>query len=269
MSWVLKQAIDTPIPFATLQYIESALKARIDALPKPGTSVPTELAGYDQYQARLSALSAAADEANKIQAALLVSAERLRTMPVVPQRPTFDIRESTNYTSSVEVNAKETISGSTTPLGTVVIRWQSNPWLVSTGIMFSSLRNRSFSNAPVFVDGKPVFEGDKTVTEVQESTKRPTIVIPSVMLHYKFFEHVMASGGVGLNLGNTTAEFMVGPSFKFYGIIISPVAHFGRETTLSQGVKVGDRLGLDPPDPPTTSKWTTRFALGFSYALPM
>jgi hypothetical protein len=89
------------------------------------------------------------------------------------------------------------------------------------------------------------------------------------MLHYKFTEHVMASGGVGLNLGNSTAEFMVGPSFKIYGIVISPAAHFGRETSLSQGVKVHDRLGVDPPDPPTAAGWKVRFALGFSYLLPM
>jgi hypothetical protein len=143
--------------------------------------------------------------------------------------------------------------------------------MVSTGIMFSTLENHHFTNAAVINDGVPVTDASgKNITNVVDTVKRPAVILPVVMVHYRmpFFPSLMASGGVGLNLGTTTAEFVAGPSIKVVGVVISALAHFGRESELTNGVTLGDRLGVNPPDPPTSSHWVTRFGVAFSYALP-
>jgi hypothetical protein len=221
----------------------------------------------------MEVLNTAIDDAKKTQAALLAAAARLRALPPLPQTPTFTIAEPKNYTSSIDVAAQEVMSGNKTSLATVAIEWQSNPWAISTGIMFSTLENRTFTNAALFVNGMPqVNEDGKSLTVVQESVSRPAVLFPVVMLHYKmpFYPPLMASGGIGLNLGTTTAEFVAGPSIKVLGIVFTVGAHFGRETDLTQGVNVGDKLGVDPPALPTETHWTSKFRWGvaISYAIP-
>jgi len=228
----------------------------------------------DGYLSRQNVLSAALDDAKKAQAALLSTESKLKALVSLPQEPTFVIAQPKNYTSAIDVSAQEIMAGAKTSLATVNIAWQSNPWEISTGIMFSTLENRTFTNVAVFGNGAPQLDAEgKTLTMVQESIKRPAVLFPIVMVHYKmpFSDRLMASAGVGLNLGNTTAEFTVGPSIRLFGLIFSPAVHFGRETGLASDVKPGDKLGVDPPDPPTETHWAKEFRWGVavSYAIPI
>jgi hypothetical protein len=205
---------------------------------------------------------------------LLATAERLKSIASLPQSPVFIIKQPQNYTSSIDISAQDVMSGAKTALATVTIQWQSNPWDVSTGIMFSTLDNRTFSNVALFDNGVPQLDSEgKNLTIVEESVKRPTILFPVVMLHYKIpgFPALMASGGIGLNLGTTTAEFVVGPSIKIFGIVVTGAAHFGRTTELTEGVQPGDKLGSSPPALPTDSHWvkTPAFGLAVSYVVPL
>jgi hypothetical protein len=46
------------------------------------------------------------------------------------------------------------ISKTDTTVATVVISWQDNAWEVSTRILFSTLRTREFSSAPLIINGQ-------------------------------------------------------------------------------------------------------------------
>ena len=272
----LSAAAEAPLPFATLQDVDKRIKADIEkslAITNAADRAKA-LAKDDSYLSRLNTLSLAADDANKAQAALMVTAAKLQALVTLPQVPTFTISEAKNYTSAIDVSAQEVLSGTKTSLATVNIVWQSNPWEISTGIMFSTLKNRTFTNVAVFENGAPQLDSDgKTLTMVQESVKQPAVLFPVVMVHYRIpsVNWLMASGGVGLNLGTTTAEFTLGPSFKIFGLIFSPAVHFGRETELAQGVRPSSKLGVDPPDPPTETHWVKDFRWGVavSYAIPI
>jgi hypothetical protein len=184
----------------------------------------------------------------------------------------FSVSQPNHYTSTIDISAESLMTASSkTTLATVTVVWQSDPWAISTGIMFSTLKNHKFTNAAVINEGVPLTDSNgKNLTNVIDSVKRPAVLLPVVMLHYQVpaFPALMASAGAGLNLGTTTAEFVAGPSLKVFGVVISPLAHFGRESELTNGVTLGDKLGVNAPDPPTTSHWVTRFAVAFSYALP-
>jgi hypothetical protein len=271
----MEVAAAAPLPFAILQDADQLIKADIKkALAETDDAKRRDALRVDDgFLTRFTVVSTAIDDAQKAQAALRATSARLRSMPALPQDPSFQISEDNNYGSSIDVTAQEEIGGEKTSLATVVIAWQSNPWVVSTGILFSSLQNRTYANVALFENGTPTANGDgKPLTTVQETIRRPAVVFPVVMLHYKVpgASWLMATGGIGLNLGTTTAEFVVGPSLKVFGLVFSPLAHFGRETSLSEGVKPGDRLGVEPPAPPTETRWTKKPKLGIaiSYALP-
>jgi hypothetical protein len=263
------------LPFAILQDTAERIKTAIANASKIAGDKERldKLRIADQQLSRQTVITTAIDDAQKAQSALRTTVARLRAMPSLAQDPSFAMTEANNYNSSIDISAQETIGGEKTSLATVSIVWQSSPWAVSTGIMFSGLENRTYANVAMFENGAPkVNEAGKTLTSVQETIKRPAVVFPIVMLHYKVpgASWLMASGGIGLNLATTTAEFVVGPSAKVFGLTFSPLAHFGRETSLAAGLKPGDQLGVDPPAPPTDTYWTKKpkFGVAISYALP-
>jgi hypothetical protein len=271
----MNTAASMPLPFAILQDTDRLIKAGIETtLKEPDdTKRQAELKKFDGFLSRQTVLNTAIDDAQKAQAALLATSARLNVMLTLPQKPSFTISEPKDYASSIDISSQETMDGEKTSLATVSIVWRHNPWEVSTGILFSTLQNRSYTNVALFENGAPVLNDEgKSLTQVQESIKRPAVLFPVVMIHYKLPKAtwLMGTGGIGLNLGTTTPEFVVGPSIKVVGVTFSFLAHYGRETSLSDGVKPGDKLGVEPPAPPTETHWVGKPQFGFaiSYAIP-
>ena len=116
-----------------------------------------------------------------------------------------------------------------------------------------------------------------------EAVTRPAIMFPVVTASYRIgpwsnahWENqcpghcaILLTGGVGLNLTAKTAEFLVGPSFQFGGLLLTPGWHIGRQSDLAEGLAPGKMFGSSPPDPlPTTMSWTMKFGVTISYVLP-
>ncbi|MDP9112067.1 MAG: hypothetical protein M3O20_00130 [Acidobacteriota bacterium] len=169
-------------------------------------------------------------------------------------------------------------------IATVTINSQDNPWEVSTGILFSTLKNQTFSTAGLIANGHPVLDASgANVMVVQNSYTRPAVVTPLVMANYRIskLSHgswanrchghcaILLSGGVGLNVSQSDAEFAAGPSLQVGSVLFTPAFHVARYVDLTNGVGVGSILGPNAPSTlPTSSTWTTKFGFRVSYVLP-
>lgn len=247
---------------------------------------PAGFVGNNAYMTLDALVGTVIGDTEKIQAQLLETADQIASIPNNPVTDTYDITKGKNYTSTITIAAQEVISKTTTTLATVTINWQANQWEISTGIMFSALKNQSFANAPLVVNGAPVpstSDPTKNETFVQNTFTRPAVVVPMVMLNYRVrglsdagWENkcpghcaVLLSGGVGLNVTQKDAEFGLGPSFQVGSVLFTVGAHIGRYTDLANGIGVGDHLGaLAPGTLATTGRWTAKWGFGISYVLP-
>jgi len=283
---LMTAAATMPLPVAEYKAVDAKVTADVTAslAMQDGAPKDAALAKDDVYSTNQTLLNSVIGDAQTTQKTLLETAEQLTNMAGSPVEATYTLQQPKNYNSTVTVAAQEVISKTSTALGTVTISWQSNPWEVSTGILFSTLVSRSYTNAPLIENGQPVLDsGGKTLTVVTESDTRPVVVLPLVMLNYRMrrlsgysWENkcpnhcaFLVSGGVGLNLSTKTADFAVGPSFQIGAVLFTTAAHFGRETVLTNGVTVGEQLGSSPPSPlPTANHWKTGFGFGISYVLP-
>jgi len=162
-------------------------------------------------------------------------------------------------------------------LSQVTFTWRGTSWEASTGVLISTLPNRSFQNSPIIQNGQPVLDaGGKGTTAVTQSITRPT-VIPLILAHYRLTEsapkgHRMAvhlTGGTGINPYSTSADFAAGLSVAFNSVMISPLLHFGRDTRLTNGLAVGEKFGSGPPTLTSERFWTAKFAIGITYTLPI
>lgn len=239
----------------------------------------------DELDSNQALFSAAITALQKAQTSLLQAVQILNSWPGTTAAPTWSISERKNHISTVTVSAQEVISKATTTLATVKIDWQTTRWVVSTGIGFSNLASRSYTNAPIIVNGQPSLDSSgKNLTVVTESDTKPSIIFPEALLSFRInsLSHFhweskcpngcafLISGGIGLNLSTNSANFDAGPSFQFGSVLFTPAVHFGRETVLSNGVTVGSQLGSNPPSPlPIQEKWRIKFGFLLTYTLPI
>ena len=126
--------------------------------------------------------------------------------------------------------------------------------------------------------GVPVLDsGGKVTTIVTENDTRPSVVTPLAMLSYEFTRHnyasgkfgMLASGGLGANLTTKSADYAVGISFRYRELLFSPLLHMGRETYLSNGVAVGQKLGSSPPALTTEQHFKPAAGFAISYRIPV
>jgi hypothetical protein len=288
---LMQDAAVMPLPVAEWKAVDANVNKEVNAsIALPETNA-AEIAAKnaaldkdDKYATNQVVLNSVISDAESSQKAMMETAQQIINLAGSSAEATYTIQQPHNYNSIVTVAAQEVVSKTSTALGTVTISWQSNPWEISTGILFSTLVARSFTNAPLIVNGKPVLDpSGKTLTVVTESDTRPVVVLPLVMANFRLrgLSHYpwenrcpnhcafLLSGGVGLNLTTKTADFAVGPSFQIGEVLITTAAHFGRESMLTNGVTVGSQLGSSPPNPlPTANKWVTGFGIAISYVLP-
>jgi hypothetical protein len=77
------------------------------------------------------------------------------------------------------------------------------------------------------------------------------------------------TGAVGINPNTVTAHFATGFSVSWRALMVSALAHFGHDVSLTQGLTVGESLGPGfNGSLPTQTHWTTAFAIGLSVRIP-
>jgi hypothetical protein len=181
--------------------------------------------------------------------------------------------KTVSSSSQIKVSAVQVVTKKATSLSTVTLNWSSLPIEVSLGFWYSALDKRSYSSVPVLENGEPVVvEG--VAQKILGVTKSSPNIVPGIFVHYRYKEWplksrrfaILASFGVGF--ANSAVEFAAGPSFSFGNFMVSPLIHYGRDLVLTDGLQVGD------PNPPDLTafqkrKWTARFAVGFTYKVPL
>jgi hypothetical protein len=273
-------AASATLPLADIHSIDNQITARqTDA----DNGKITDLGTLNNNLSIQALIKSLVTDIQKAQTSMQETAGQLRDFAGAPKEATYTITQPRNYNSTVTVAAQEIVSKTPTSLATVTINWQSNPWEVSTGILFSGLASRSFTNAGLFSNGNPVLDsGGKNLTVVTQTDTLPAVVFPMVLGSFRIgaWSHanwenkcpnhcaILISGGVGANLTAKTTDFAVGPSFQIGEALFTPAAHFGRQTQLTDGVVVGAQLGSSPPTLPTKTAWVPAFGFAITYILP-
>jgi hypothetical protein len=159
---------------------------------------------------------------------------------------------------------------------------------LSSGILLSSLPNRSYTISQLVINGAPVADPTnpgKYLTFINESVTHPTISFPEVLgswrvgaLSNRSWENrcpnhcaFLVSGGIGLNLSQTqkTADFSTGLSFQIGGVLFTPLAHFSRESLLIDGLYPGEILGSNPPSTlQTQNAWRVHYGIALTIVVP-
>jgi hypothetical protein len=180
---------------------------------------------------------------------------------------------------TVKLNGIEQIASASFNFATVVINWQQTNWGLSTGVVLSALKNKSFANAPMYnSSGQPITDGSgKTYTVVTVSKTYPGIISPVFLVNYRLHNFqadqgrfaLLFSAGIGANIFTKSADFAAGPSIQFGSVIFTPAVHYGRQTNLTNGVHVGDQLGTGPPALPTYNPYKPAIGLGITYRIPL
>jgi len=175
-----------------------------------------------------------------------------------------------------------------TSIATLTVLYADPIFEVSTGVLFSTLPNRTFANQTLVnvMPGTIPTTGDIIITQ---SIIRP-IVLPYVAANWRLGHDFLIDGrrsaiyfttAVGFNAYNTTAEYAIGPSLSWRMIMLSPLFHIGHDIHLTQGETVGQvwcnssaSAGSPtactgaPPAPSSKTYWRGAFALGVGIRVP-
>jgi hypothetical protein len=232
-------------------------------------------------EARIKATIASIQTA---QAALLVSFNALDNLDEQPASQAYQFVTSPFVTSVVAISGQDIVLKTpATPIVTATINAQAIPWVLSGGIGFSNLKSFTYTNAPIIINGVPsVDSGGKTLTQVTSTSTSPSIITPLALVSYRLNALSRArwemscrgscafllSGGIGANLTSKSADFDTGVSFQIGSVMFTPSVHFGRESRLTNGVFVGERLGSSPPTLATQGFWVRKFGFSITYVIP-
>lgn len=279
-----------PLPLDSETEVDDLIKPRL-AQCQAATTLPADkatcYAALNPFQTNQDLFKNIVSALEKTQQALETDAKALETWPGTDPIQKWSLVQTRNRTSTVTIVATEIIAATPATLGTVSITWQTQPFVLSTGILLSTLSNRSYAISQVIVNGLPKpdpIAPTKYLTQITESDVKPSVVFPMVYGNYRIgplsraewenhcWNHCafLISGGIGANLTGKTAEFAFGPSFQIGSVLFTPAAHVGRESRLTNGFYVGEQLGSSPPSALTTeNKWTTHLAFSLTYVIPI
>ncbi len=291
LSVASKNALDAIIVASAIDVSPEANKALLVEIEKARTTALSGIAEDDVFSCKVTINQDAASARLKDQLILdrlaklktaqttfQTAYEVIRALP--PNPPTKDssvLVNNSDRKATVKLSSVDAITSEKTDLGTVVISWQYTKFVLSTGVLLSTLMNQSFANSPVIVNGSPVLDSSgKVITKVTMNATRPSIVFPLVMGNFRMPLQfcggkcsVLLGGGIGANLSSKTADFAAGPSLQIYSVLLSPLLHYGRQVNLTNGVVVGQQLGTTPVTPPTNSIWKPAFGFAISYTIPL
>jgi len=181
-----------------------------------------------------------------------------------PKLVTRQITYSIDVLNLVQ-NAQEAVPTSTTKkaIATVTVLYGDSKWEASVGTFFSTLPVRSFSASNGGI--------------ITQNILHPTVV-PFAAANYRITKDLSwtrwrsaayLTGAVGVNPNTVSADFAAGPSLSWRGLMVSALWHYGHDTRLTQGFKVGGTLPSSySGKPPNETFWTSSFAVGIAVRVP-
>lgn len=212
------------------------------------------------------------------------------------QLPTFFGRQVV-----LSLNALNEISAPSTSVTTaaqkksivsITVVFANPKFEVSTGVIISTLPNRSFANQTIVTqnpNGSSPTLGNVVITQ---SKSIPTVVLfagGNYRIGHDFLwpdkrrGAFYLTGTVGLNVNNTNAEFGVGPSLSWRSVMFSILYDWGHDVRLTQGEFVGmiwcnqsaaspdgkiPKCSGNPPSPSTEKYWKGAVAFGIAVRIP-
>jgi hypothetical protein len=156
-------------------------------------------------------------------------------------------------------------------------------WEASSGVAVAFRPIRTFTVAPVISSG-----GLQTGSYISQTKGGPEIV-PFASADFRLGDDfkflgwrgaIYATGGIGYNISQESADFLVGPSISWRGVLLSALCDFGNGARLGQGLTVGESLpgtpasGTTPYAPttittlPTTNYMVPALTIGISVRIP-
>ena len=166
---------------------------------------------------------------------------------------------------------------------TVNVVYGETHWEASSGVAVAFRPIRTFTVAPVISSG-----GLQTGSYINQTKGGPEVV-PFASADFRLGDDfkflgwrgaVYATGGIGYNISQESADFLVGPSISWRGVLLSALCDFGNGARLGQGLTVGENLpgtpatGTTPFTPttittlPTTNRMVPAFTIGISVRIP-
>jgi hypothetical protein len=227
----LNEAISTYLPVAELKAIDDEIKTRIAKcpnLPDPSTN-PSEdviklaiqdrklcFSEMDYLQQNENRLNDAVAALQASQKNLVQVAPILTSLASPKASPAQSFVNESDRKATIKIVAIDAIGKNSTDVATVVITWQSTRFVVSTGVMLSTLENNTFANSPIYdASGAPVLDAGKVTTQVTVTHTRPSVVFPLVMANWRLHSFskgchgncsFLIGGGMGANLSSKTAD---------------------------------------------------------------
>ncbi len=270
----LRAAIATALPTAAVATLDGEVKT-LCPTAVAGPRCPNLLTNEARIDALLSLLTIKGTPPSTTLQSLL---NTLVLLPTFGPTPLPVYTEGSDRKLTIAITAVEQIGSTSTNVASVVITWQQTNWSLSTGVVLSALKNKSYANSPIYnPDGTPSTDGmGHTYTMVTVSKTYPGIISPVFLANYRLYNFqgasgrwaILFSGGIGANIASKSADFAAGPSVQFGSVIFTPCVHYGRQTQLSGGVHVGDQLGTSPPALPTSNPYKPAVGLGITWKLP-
>jgi hypothetical protein len=161
------------------------------------------------------------------------------------------------------------------PIVTIAVVYGEAHWEANTGVALVFRPIRTFTVAPI------ISNGSQNGSYISESKASPEVA-PFVAADYRLGSDfklfgwrgaVYATGGVGYNTSQESADYLVGPSISWRNLLLSGLCDFGHGTRLAQGLTVGQVLGsASSPTTittiPTTNYWVPAFTVGISVRIP-
>jgi hypothetical protein len=269
---VIQTALKEQPPVATFTILDGIL-----------TKDPKTVAKYSQYIPFDGVIKNAIGAIQTAQASLAQSYVQLLAMPdtTLTQFYYYDVPHLATATATI--TGTETISKTSSTISTWTATSNSYNLVLSAGLGFSNLVNRSYSVTPQFQNGNPVLDPNgNAISMVTETDNRMSVMAPEVMGSYvipvlrRFSSKCsigcsfLVSGGIGANLTTKTADFDTGVSLRLWDLLLTPAVHWGRETRLADGFTVGQPLGANAPSSlPTQTNWVKTFGFVFTYVIPL
>ena len=271
-------AVKETLPYKELSELDAAMTGRFGTCSDSNTIPDPVEATCNQFQGNEKKIDDAFKALQTAQAALAPLGPVLAAIQAIPATIIPPITNHSNIKATVVITAQEQIGKTSSPIGTVVITWQQTNWSISTGVVLSALKNKTFANSPLYSNGVPMGDGSgHTFTQVTVAKSYPGVISPVFFVNYRLHNFqanqgrwaFLFSGGIGANFVTKSADFAAGPSIQYGNVLFTPAVHYGRQTELINGVHVGDQLGTSPPALPTNNVYKPAIGLGITYRLPI
>jgi hypothetical protein len=145
----------------------------------------------------------------------------------------------------------------------------------SYGVAFALRPIRTFTIAPTVGSGGVV--SSYSIGETKAGPEVVPFVTASVAPFHDFAYPwsrwrgaIYASGGIGYNTSQESADLFVGPSLSWRGLLFSAFCDFGHASRLSQGLTNGESLGATTSltTLPTENYWAPALAFAVSVRIP-